>query len=117
MDKPFRDWLAWEATERDWSLRELSRRARISHASVSNVLSGVQQPTAAFCDAIAHAFDLPQEEVFRRAGLLDPKPAPTILTDRLLAIAAQLSEDEMRDLLDYAELIKRRRKRKSAESG
>lgn len=108
----FGDWLMAELERRGLTQADLSRMAHISSAQVANVVNGDRQAGDKFCRAVARAFDLPQTEVFRLAKLLDDEPDTNPLTDRLLAIAAQLSEDEMRDLLDYAELIKRRRKRK-----
>lgn len=111
----FPDWLNGELQAREWKQADLVRKARIDSGLLSRILSGERRPSVAVCIGIAEALSLPPQEVAARAGRVPPSPEPTILTDRLLAIAAQLSEDEMRDLLDYAELIKRRRKRKSTE--
>lgn len=69
MDK-FEKWLLNEIQTRDISIRKLARNAGISHSSISLVLSGQRGVTAEFCQKIAGALKLPEEEVFLRAGLL-----------------------------------------------
>lgn len=65
-------WLAEELEGRGWSIRELARRAKISHTTVSQVLSHQREPTWEFCAQIAQALDVLPETVFRKAGLLPP---------------------------------------------
>lgn len=63
-------WLSDELNSRGWSIRELARRAGISHTTVADVLSEQRKPTAEFCIAIAKALNVPEESTLRRAGIL-----------------------------------------------
>lgn len=69
MDKFIR-WLNGEMNRRGWSQRELGRRAGMSGANVSLVLSGQQAVTYDFIAAVARALGERPEPLFRLAGLL-----------------------------------------------
>jgi len=62
--------LTRQLDRRGWSQRELARRARMSHTTVSKVLSGRLAPSYEFCRAVAGVLGLPRESVLRWAGLL-----------------------------------------------
>ena len=66
----FSEWLRAVLEDRGIGLRELSRMAGVSPAAISNVLNQNRGVGPEFCQAIAHALKLPEEEVFLRAGLL-----------------------------------------------
>jgi transcriptional regulator with XRE-family HTH domain len=70
-------WLTEELEKRSWSFRELGRKAGISHATISNIVSGQSKPGLDFCVSIAKAFNVPAETVLRRAGLLQARPDAT----------------------------------------
>jgi len=63
-------WLVRELDGRGWSHRELGRRANISGAAVSRVISGEQNPGWDFCAAVARALGQPPLFLFSLAGLL-----------------------------------------------
>jgi transcriptional regulator with XRE-family HTH domain len=65
----FSKWLLEKIEESGWSYSEIGRRGHISHARISPVING-EKPGWDFCVAIARVFQVPPEEVFRRAGLL-----------------------------------------------
>lgn len=67
-------WLARELKERAWSVRELARRAGISHTQVNLVLGGQAVVTADFCLAVARALRAEPEAVLRLGGFLPPLP-------------------------------------------
>jgi transcriptional regulator with XRE-family HTH domain len=64
------DWITEHLTANGWSQRELARRAGISHANISNVVSGQRPSTWDFCAAIAGPFGVSPIVVFRKANLL-----------------------------------------------
>jgi transcriptional regulator with XRE-family HTH domain len=74
-------WLANEIETRGWSIRELARRAGVSHTTVADVISQQRIPTWDFCAAIAGALDKSPEDIFRLAGLLPPIP-PAVEEER-----------------------------------
>lgn len=55
-------------------MRELARRAGISHAQVSGVISDRTNPGADFCLAVARALKDEPEKLMRMAGLLPALP-------------------------------------------
>ena len=104
------NWLNGELHRRGWSQRELGRRAGISGAMVSKVLSG-EKPGWDFCVAIARALEVTPEEVFRLARLLphelgkDEEPdAETLLQEIHKAVVKEdpLTEAKARYLADDA---------------
>jgi len=95
----FGSYIAQQLENNGWSMRELARRASLSPTSVSYVVNGRVKPTAEFCRSIARALNLPPEGVFRKAGLLPPKPEETAEIDEANYLFSQLSREEQRRLL------------------
>lgn len=70
----FRDWLLRVLEERGISQSELARRAGLSRAAISDIVSGRRGIGKNAATSIARALKLPPEEVFRAAGILPPNP-------------------------------------------
>jgi transcriptional regulator with XRE-family HTH domain len=68
----FTEWLEQELKNREWRPADLAREARLGDATLSRIINGVRNPGASVCRAIAAAFVIPPEEVFRHAELLPP---------------------------------------------
>lgn len=87
-------WLVGELEGRGWSRAELARRSRggITSAAVDQVINSQSKPGMKFARAVARAFEMPEEDVMRRAGLLRATVAlPPRLHD-LAQRAARLPE-------------------------
>jgi transcriptional regulator with XRE-family HTH domain len=70
-DKNLADWLVSEANKRHWSLREVSREAKLSQTTVSKIANGERTKLKLETwQALAVAFNLPVEDVMRQAGFL-----------------------------------------------
>ena len=67
----FGNWLEQEINERGWSQAELARKATSSRTSINNIINGRRDPGPEMCRAIANALNLPQEYIFKKAGLID----------------------------------------------
>lgn len=93
------EWLDQERIDRGWSLRELGRRAGVSHAQVSHVLSGSSLPGWDFCVGVARALGLAPELVLRRAGLLPPIPERGAEEEELLGLFGDQPAPVRRTLL------------------
>ena len=66
------DFGAWVRERREgegWTQTELAQRASIDQTNVSAVETGRRPPTAAFCVAIARAFNYPASYVLEKAGI------------------------------------------------
>lgn len=115
VDNKLSTWLVNQLNDRNWSHRELGRRAGVSGAAVSRVISGEQNPGADFCAKIAKALGEPQDKIFRLAGLLSSNPGPARCEDELLAVFRQLSEERQGFLLDAARGLVRPQKVDSSQ--
>ena len=68
-------WLLNELEIREWSQADLARRAGVSRAAISDILSGKRNLGRDLAISIAEVLKLPLEDVFRAAGILPPEPA------------------------------------------
>ena len=66
----FVPWINQQLDERGWSRSEAARRGEFSPSMLDKVIGGFAQPGLDFCRGIARAFNMPLEDVFRRAGIL-----------------------------------------------
>ena len=103
-------WLRQEVETRGWSLREMARRAGVSHTAIINVANGRTRPGASFCLKIARALGVPPEEVYRRAGLLPPTPAESASLLEANFLFAQLSESEQETVLTMMRALAQKRR-------
>jgi transcriptional regulator with XRE-family HTH domain len=101
--KHFSDWLEKEIDMRGWSMSELARRCDVSRPAISRVVSGERGAGPELCRAIAHAFEMPEEKVFRIAGLLSQLPAPEedFPFTEVLDLMKNLPPDERLEILQY----------------
>lgn len=108
----FADWLQEELNKRGWSQSELGRRAGLSRATISVLISGRSQPKAETCLALARALNLPAETVLKAADLLPELPAPggdpTI--GEIADMLKRMTAEERQEILAYV-LWQFRRKR------
>lgn len=96
----FADWLSAEIRRRGWTEAEFARQGKITPQAVNQVVNGINQPGTKLCRAVARAFDMPLEEVMRKAGLLAervglPDSAKT-WGARLLALSPETREQAVR---------------------
>jgi len=117
----FSDWLTSQLVNRKMSPADLARRMRKDQGVISRLLSGERKPANSTLDAIANAFDLPQETVYQAAGVLfikkDHDPwveeqirkldrIPPGLRKKAEAIIAAFAESENADEIQNARDIK-----------
>lgn len=95
-------WLADELNRRGWSQRELSRRANISQAQISKVLSG-EEPGQLFYIAVSKALGYTPASIER---LNEDGTSPTAYVemsfDELHEVVQQLSPEDRAEVLEYA---------------
>ena len=104
MNTTFVEWLNEELDARGWYRADLSRATGIHKGSISNVMNGKRPPTAHFVLSVARALKVNPEGLYRRAGILPPKPSPNHdpLIDEAIQAMARLSEDDKREIVEYA---------------
>ena len=70
MNDEFIAWLVSEMDTRGWSQSETARRGKISSQMINAVVNRQTGVGVPFCTGVARAFNVPVEEVLRRAGIL-----------------------------------------------
>ena len=95
-------WIYEQLNRQGWSQRELARRAGISTGALSMVIKEQRGAGPDFCNAVARAFGVPPESVFRMAGLLDEVDIDKQQTEELLHYFKQLSLSERINLIRAA---------------
>lgn len=103
----FASWLVQELEARGWSRAELARRGGVTSTSVDQVVNGLTRPGLKFARAVARAFEMPEEDVMRRAGILratvDLSPRLHDLAQRA-AVLPELLRDGVTDVFEAAVL-------------
>lgn len=112
MSDNFVPWLITELEDRDWSQRELARRADLSQTTVSLVIAQERLPSPEFCIAVAYALRIPPEDVLRRAGHLPAVPdndaldrQAVFLIHRTMEIMPHLPAETQRRIAETAHLL------------
>lgn len=77
----FGEWLSTQLKERGWNQAELARRASVTDATLSRIISGTRQLGPDVATSIARALQIPPDFVFREAGLLPSLP-PAVEEER-----------------------------------
>jgi transcriptional regulator with XRE-family HTH domain len=108
VNKGFSKWLQSELDKQEWTQADLARKTDLSRAAVSLVLSKNRKPGPDFCRAIAHALDLPEEEVFRQAGLLSPKLEDPPGLGEWIRMYVLADEEERDRMLEIAKTLSQR---------
>jgi len=96
-------WLDEELETRGWSIREMARRAGVSHTAIASALNRKGRPSADLCVAIADALGVPAVEVVQRAGILPPDPPETAAWRRLNEMWTRLSDEDQKRILEIVE--------------
>lgn len=106
MNDQFLDWLNQEMNQRGMGVTELGRRAGVSHAAISHIISGKNKPSSQVCTGIAKAFNIPAEEVHRRAGLLSALPEEDTTIRRIsLRLRELLNDDRGQAVVPQVDVI------------
>lgn len=100
----FSSWLESELAARSWSQADLARRSKITTASISRIMTGDRKPGPDVCLAIAEAFKIPPESVFRAAGLLPPVPEEELTLDEINHKLSLLPEEARQEVLDFIDI-------------
>jgi len=108
----FVKWLLGEMEVRDWSQSDLARKADVSHARISQILSG-DTPGTKILTRIARALHVPKEEILRQAGILPPLPTNGEKREavKMMELFDRLAPAERERVLEYVEFLLSRGKR------
>lgn len=112
MPEKFSEWINAELNQRGWSVRELARRAGVSHGAINNVINELRKPGSELCSGIAKALKVPPEEVFRHAGILPKASEKTVNMQEMVYLFDQLEDDDQRNVIAMLRgYVKERRER------
>lgn len=97
------EYLESNLRQRGWTQADLARKSGLDSSLVSNFFAGRRNVGAASAVSIARAFNVAPEIVFRKAGLLPNVPEATAEEEQLLYLFRQMTPDQRRDVLEYAD--------------
>ena len=103
----FADWLFKELINRDMTQAELVRLSGLSTALVSRILSRKRGVGSKACKSIARALDMPEEIIYRKAGLLSGSEEPHALAE-LIQLYLSANREEREIMLGLARELSRR---------
>jgi transcriptional regulator with XRE-family HTH domain len=100
------EWLSSQLEQRGWSHSDLARRAGVTRAQVSRVISETRGAGPEFCVAIARALNESPIKIFQLAGLLpyraDPDEDPRLRTlNYKFSLLDEQGKAELERYLDY----------------
>jgi Plasmid maintenance system antidote protein len=95
------NWLQNELHARNWSQSELARVSGLHRAIVSKIILGESKPTPETLEAIAKAFKLPPEQVYRVAGILPQVAALDQDAERIVHEVGDLTAQEKEEVLAF----------------
>jgi transcriptional regulator with XRE-family HTH domain len=106
----FGEWLQEELKKRKWRQADLARAAHLDTAVISNLVNNKRGPGEETCKAIAHAFVLPPENVFRAAGLLPLLPSIEDARKEIMNYKFdELTPEQQDDVIFYIEYLQAKR--------
>ena len=99
-----------ELIKRSWSNAELAKRSGISQAHISRVLNGNYLPGIDLLKSFSHALNIPEEQLFRMAGILPERKELEPVNERMLHLFSQLEHYDKQMILDYLVFLLNRKK-------
>ena len=88
-----------EMQSREWSRADLSRKSGIAAPQITRVLNREQDPGELFCKGIARAFNVPEEDIFRRAGILTSKSKLSPLAERAAHLVESIDDEKEKEMV------------------
>lgn len=100
----FIEWLKKQIESRNWSQAEFARQTNLSPAQVTRLLNGERGVGENGIIAIAHAFKLSPEAVFRAAGILPQQTANNETIEQINYLTKELPTDEQQGILEFVKM-------------
>ncbi|MGD9961702.1 helix-turn-helix domain-containing protein [Nocardioides sp.] len=94
------DYLKEQRVAARLSLRQLSEQAGVSNPYLSQIERGLRRPSAEVLNQIAKALRISAEQLYVRAGILDPDEDPAGSVELAVLGDSGLSERQKQSLLD-----------------
>lgn len=112
----FGNWLLAEMKKKNMRQADLARTLGIATSHVANIVYGKRGISPDLATKISIVFQVPEQEVFRRAGIATARPTRSLFLEFMEEVGSQLSEDEQEDIMDNvkAKLARKSRSKESA---
>ena len=95
----FNDWLIKEMNRRGWSQSDLARSSELNRAVINKLLNGQTLPRPSTLEAIARAFRVPVEQVYRMTGLLPEIPESESYLEEVVHHIRQIQDPQRKATL------------------
>lgn len=100
------DYLKEQRVEAELSLRQLADRAGVSNPYLSQIERGLRRPSADVLQQIAKGLRISAEQLYLRAGILDPDESEAGSVELAVLADSRLTERQKDSLLDvYASFL------------
>jgi len=97
----FGEWLNEELKKRGLSQYAFGKMIDVPPTHINHLINGRRKPSAEMLETIAKGLKLPQEEIYRRAGILPQAPPKSEQKEMLNYLFDRFPEKEKKDLLTY----------------
>ncbi|QGN33766.1 helix-turn-helix domain-containing protein [Microlunatus sp. Gsoil 973] len=99
------------------SLRQLAEQAGVSNPYLSQIERGLRKPSAEVLQQLATALRISAEQLYVRAGILDPQAHPSPSVEAAVLSDTSITERQKRVLLDvYASFARENAGDRAAEA-
>ena len=96
----FLEWLNAELNQRNWNQSELARKSGLTRQAISHILSGRSRtPDNKSLEAIARALNIPNDEVFRVAGIPVSKSKLSPLAERAAHLIESIDDEKEKEMV------------------
>ncbi len=117
----FINWLQDELNKRGWSQSDLARATKLSRGAIGNVIRHERNPGAEMLRAIAKAFQISPDIVFRKAGVLPESPelaqSQKRKIEQLMYLIEHLPEEDQNEIIKMMETVAKYKIEKRGENG
>jgi len=98
------------------SLRQLAEQAGVSNPYLSQIERGLRRPSAEVLQQLATALRISAEQLYVRAGILDPQAHPSPSVEAAVLSDTTITERQKRVLLDVYSAFVRENSREAARA-
>jgi transcriptional regulator with XRE-family HTH domain len=103
----FPGWLQKQMDARKWGQADLANAAGINRQVIWGYLNRSKKPSEEILVKLAHALEIPPQEIFRAAGILPAESNHDAFFEALKFITGDLDTNTKNDILEYAKLKRR----------
>ena len=119
MGKEFGIWLRKKIKETGKTQAEVSSLIGVEQPQLSRILSGERGASIQVLKALARVLNIPDEQVFAKAGVMDEKPERNQKIDQITHLLYSLNEENLEELLRIVKIkqeLEEKQKGKSSRS-